>query len=578
MSDKTPENSTDKLDQLFNKLDQLIDAIGQYDGLAEDVILAVKNTAPKDMELIKLLATGEDRQAQDRLRILIDQIRQGQAKLKSLIAAFGRDERIAEDELETITNAATVDTEILMLLASGQDQQAQERLKAIREEIQRKLGKVFAVAVMEDGTEEPITFSKLKTLIDQAMDEDPDREATETLKILLGSMLEYANTQQALLNDPVASRTLGAMRTIFEYLQQDIQGIDAVEEFDKFLKQQTGFMAIPRPAGIEALLSINAGKAGKEITIKEFDNARITFEGRLGIDEQKINDMVMLAFASNNPHGAKTNLNTIVELPFTETMEILKRKQTARNKKAFADQLRKEILPTIAHQHLDIKMRDGSFKTVEVGGGEFYVNRRKDKIGIKLSNPFAVHINTGNMSQYSSKAFRVGSRDKPLAYYLTRKLQDHYFMDGNRKRGANTNLAIKTLLRFCSDTLPSYEYVQQTDRGHWVRQIRQPLEDALNEIQSAGLFKWEYCKKGLAEATPQEIRTNDYRKWSRLYITFTLIPEEPDQTDRLEHKQARIEAAQAKKALKDAQTLVKADQIEQRKKRKAKKKKNGSTA
>ena len=112
--------------------------------------------------------------------------------------------------------------------------------------------------------------------------------------------------------------------------------------------------------------------------------------------------------------------------------------------------------------------------------------------------------------------------------------------------------------------------MQQTDPGHWIRRIKGPLEEALNEIQKAGLFSWQYCKKGLAEATPQEIHSNDFQKWSTLYITFKLIPDEPDQTERLEHKQQRIEAAQAKQALKDAETIIQADKIQKRKERKKK--------
>lgn len=504
-----------------------------------------------------------------------EQIIEGQTKLRDLIAATGQNEGITQDELEATYYSLARDPELIKLLASGQDQQAQDRLRKLTEDL--KLKTLFAVATLEDGSEKPLTGATLLALMQRGLDEEkPDAEAADKLKFLLGSMLDYAATQKDLLSDPVTAKTLDAMRTIFEYLQQ---GIESVEELDKFFREQTEFMAIPRPAGIEDFLSINAGKGSKEITLKDFANTKITFEGRLAIDEQKINEMIRLAFASSNPYKAKTGLNTLIELPFTDTMEILGRAQTERNRKEFSRQLRKEMLPAIAHQHIDIKATDGSFIHMEIGGGYFAVNVRKDKIYFKISEPYAAYLNAGALSQYSSKTLRLGSQKKPLPFYLAIKLQDQYFHDGNRKRKdkqgnpqpTNNILAIKTLLNFCADNIPSYEYVQQTDRGHWVRQIRQPLEEALNEIQSAGLFSWQYCKRGLAEATPQEIRTNDYRKWSSLYITFRLIPDEPDQTERLEHKQERLEAAQAKQALKDAETLIKADKIEKRKARQQKK-------
>ncbi len=434
----------------------------------------------------------------------------------------------------------------------------------------------IATITHKDGSAEQLTHGEFIGLMEKALQKDaPDAEAADKLKLILQALIGAAEVWPDLIEDPIAGKTIEALRTIYEYLQNGIEQ----EELSKFLQGAKEFMAIPRPAGLEDFLTISAGKGSREISIKEFESAKITFEGRLAIDEQKINEMLRLAFSANNPYRATTGLNTLVELPFTDTMNILGRTQTDRNRKEFSRQLRKEMLPAIAHQHLDIKAKNGTFIHMEVGGGYYAVNVKQDKIYFKLSEPYAAYLNAGALSQYSSKTLMLGSQKKPLAFYLAIKLQDHYFHDGNRKRKdsqgnpqpTNTILSIKTLLSFSADIIPSYEYVQQTDRGHWVRLIRDPLEDALNEIQTAGLFSWQYCKKGLAEATIQETRSNDYRKWSGLYITFKLIPDEPDQTERLEHKQQRLEAAQAKQALKDAETIIQADKI---KKRKGKKKEN----
>ena len=477
-----------------------------------------------------------------------EQLTKAKGKLRKLVDHLAQGEiEVTPEEIEATYTDFAEDQKLLELIASGEAAEAVERVKEFASNMAfKKL--CAAIALADEMTDTKAAAELLPLFLPLVLgDHASDADATDNLKFLLGVVLEYAATQQDLTTEPVAAKALDAIQTIFEYLQR---GADPVEKLDKFLKGQIEFMAIPRPAGLEDLLSINAGKGGKEVTLKDAFGSgnKITFTGRLGIDEQKINEMVRLDFGSKNPYKAKTGLNTLVELPFSSTMEILGRAQTPRNKKEFSRQLRKEMLPTIAHQHLEIKAPDGSFIRMEVGGGYFAVDVRHDKIYFKLSDAYSAYLNSGGFSQYSSKILRLGSRQNPLPFYLAQKLSDHYFHDGNRKRATNNILAVKTLLSFCGDTIPSYEYVQQTDRGHWVRLIRQPLEEALNDIQNVGYFSWEYCKSQLAEATPQEIRTNDFRKWSKLYITFKLIPEEPDQTERLEHKQKRLEAAQAKQA------------------------------
>lgn len=479
------------------------------------------------------------------------------------------------EEKDAIKSILARNPDILLQFNKGEYQQALEKIERIRKN-EKAYKTVFMVLADDEGKQYPLTGADfIKAMKEGADPENPNKEARDILQFLLSLILEFAGTQDEVESDPVRAKAMAGLELIFNYLQQEI----AADDLEEFFKGSKEFMAIPRPAGIENLLSISAGAGNKEITVKEFAEAKITFEGRLAIDEQKINEMLKLAFANNNPYKATKNLNTRVEIPFRETMEILGRAQTDRSRKKFSAQLKKEILPTIAHTHIDLAKKDGSFLHMEIGGGTYFVDVRRNKISFKLNDDYAAWLIGTNFSQYSSKTLRLGNQKNPLPFYMAIKLQDHYFHDGNRhwkdKQGnahaTNNILKVQTLLDFCSDTLPSYDYVQQTDPGHWIRRIREPFEDALKDIKEIGLFDYQYCKKGLEEATPQEIRTNDYYKWSDLYITFKLLPEEPDQTKRLEHKRERIEAAQAKKALKEAETIVKADEIEKRKSRKKKK-------
>lgn len=451
----------------------------------------------------------------------------------------------------------------------------EKRLQFTADQIKKgreDLGTVLGLFIYPDGSEKKLTMSDLIRLINTAIDEEhPDAEATEKLQIVLESILNYAATLPDLEKSPVAATIFKNLRIIYDYLRQGI----VEEDLEKFLKEQRPFMAIPRPAGIEDFLKINDGNTGGDQIIKTFNNTTVTFSGRLSIDEQKIAELVRLSFLSMNPYKATKGINTLVEIPLTATMEVLKRTVNANNKKMFVRQLTKNILPTIAHAHIEIRKTDGKDvdeARMEIGGGFFRIKTRDDKIYFRISPEYAAYLNSGALSQYSRKTLSLGDRRNPLPYYLAVKLQDHYFHDGNRIRKTNNILSVKKILEFCADNIPSYAFIQETDPGHWIRRIREPLEAALNEIQQAGLFEWEYCKKGMAEASEQEKNTRSYRKWSSLYITFALIPDEPDQTARLEHKQERIEEAQSKKAVKDAEKIIKADQIQRKKGRKSTKK------
>lgn len=505
-----------------------------------------------------------------------EQLLEGKQKLWDIIHRCGEVDGAPEDLQRAVFSRMEKDDLLIGLLGTGQEKKATMRFT----ELTLKQVPDTPIAILEDGDKkETFTERDFFGLIFQAPD---SADAAEKLQFWLGAMIEEAGRLEATKENPIAAKSLEAMSQLYEAISKSLEDGGSQEALDKFLKEQAAFMTVPRPAGIEELLRIYSNRKEENgLRIRE-NGIRISFSGRLGIDEQRINDMIMLSFSNNNPYKATKNLNTIVELPLNEVMDVLGRPQTDANKKKFRQQLRKEILPTIAHQHIELVKPDGSALRVEVGGGSWAVDARRNKIMMRISPEFATFINTGALSQYSSKTLRLGTQKKPLPFYLARKLQDHYFMDGNRKRKdkegnphpTNDIIGVRTLLTFCEDMLESYEYIQETDRGHWIRRIRTPLEEALNQIQEAGLFRWEYCKAGMKPATPQEIRTTDFNKWSQLYITVMLIPDEPNQTKRLENKQRRLEAAAEKKALKDAETIVKADKIERRKARQARKKSN----
>lgn len=449
---------------------------------------------------------------------------------------------------------------------------------------------LFGTLKGEDGTEENITGKVFFDLVQRGFaDENPDPDARAKLEIILPAMVEamqknFNNLFVESQDREIAFANLNALRNLLDSLLQTAGVIEPTEQADRLQEFWTGkreYMVIPRPKGIEKLLSINTtGDYG--IQERKFDKLTIRFKGRNAIEEQKINDMFRIAFAELNPYRAKKGFNTLVDIPLDRTMEILGRPVNSNNMKMFSRKLAKEILPSISTTNLEFegigkKEKDYIIGKMYIGGGFFKVDVKNNKIYFRLSQEYAYYLNNGLFSQCNSKALFLGTRQNPLPYFVHQKMQDQYFHDGNKRRTTNNILSIKSILEFCTDTLPSFDYVQKTDSGHWIRRIREPLEDALNKIQEEGLFSWEYCKKGLGPASEDETKSTEYKVWSKLYITFALIPEEPDQTERLENKKKRIEAIQEQKALKDAETIIKADKIQRKNNRKKAQEENPQT-
>lgn len=344
------------------------------------------------------------------------------------------------------------------------------------------------------------------------------------------------------------------------------------DKFSMWTSAKNDFLIVPRPRGMEELININRiGSAA--IKQKETGTIKVKISDRLSLDEQKISEMFRIAFLRQNPHKATKNLDRKVIIPFTQTMEYLGRSVTPDNRKKFNQQLNNSILSNISHTYIEVKYANGDWIHMEVGAGTFRAYPSKDEIHFTLNEDYAKYINTGAQRQFNRKALELGTRQKPLPYYLYQKLADQYFSDINRQRGTNNILSIRTILKYCSDTIPSYEYIKETDRGRWKKRIKDPLEEALNEIKEKQLFKWEYCKQQLGEVAEEELKGQDFDEWTKLYITFQLIPEEPDQAERLEHKRQRIEDAKATKAVKDAEAIIEADKIKKRNDRKKGRKK-----
>ena len=408
--------------------------------------------------------------------------------------------------------------------------------------------------ITRDEVKEEVTFGRFLEMIQAAPNDD---NANNEVVVILDAIIKHASKDPELKEHPDAATALEELKKIREYLTKDT----TAGALERFLTAESAFMVTPLPGGIEFLTQINDDAKGGTLT-RTYKNGKykVTFTGRTGIDEQKISELIRIDFEDNNNYKETKNYNTWAEVPLSLTMEYLGKKATPANKKQFRTRLRK-MLRDIGKQNIAIMDDKGHYQSADFGTGEYEIDPRNDRFRFRISDTFARYMHGKSQGQSYNKALKLGTPKNPLPFYLCRKLLNTYFRDGNEVQGTNTILSVKKLLEYCGDMIPTFETIQATDPGHWVDRIRDKLEKALNEIQEEGIFAWEYCKKGLSPVKPQERRTRDYHKWSKLYITFRLIPEPPDQGDRLKHKAERIEAAKNKQEVIDAKHIIKADRI-----------------
>ena len=414
-----------------------------------------------------------------------------------------------------------------------------------------------------------LLVAKLKASEETRTITDEEREQLEVFaQMLRYSLTELSKEQRNGLEESLQT-ILKATEQLIKFFDDLKENPQAKNQITEFLRGQRDFMTVARPRGIEDFLKIK--DSGVDV-VREFKNSTITFTGRFGMNEHKIAELIRMRFTELNPHGATKNLDTLIDIPLTDIMQAMGRTVTPNNKKMFVRKLTREILPTISHAHITLHTETENgieHKHMEVGGGYFEVSSKKDRILFRISPEYALYLNTKSQSQYHRITFQLGDSQSgdELPYYLAIKLQDHYFKDQNRNRNTNTILSVKSVLSFCADNI-EYEYILETDPTHWKFKIKRRLEDALNKIQRKGLFKWEYCGAKLKEIPQAAIDAADFHEWSKLYITFQFIPEEPDQSERLQHKRERIEAAIEKKQQEIDKNAVEADKIRKRRRRK----------
>ena len=179
-----------------------------------------------------------------------------------------------------------------------------------------------------------------------------------------------------------------------------------------------------------------------------------------------------------------------------------------------------------------------------------YTGIQNGVIKIAFSPEIANYLAERNLiTQYPTKLLGISGR-QPTAYYIGRKLAEHYNIDSNQVRGTHNRISIPALLAVTD--LPSFEEVQQTDRGHWENRIKRFFEEALDTLTQEGvLVSWEYTHaKGIPLTLEEAYNITSYEEFEKLYLLYELA-DKVDNSERIHAKQeARAKAVRKKRATK----------------------------
>lgn len=297
-----------------------------------------------------------------------------------------------------------------------------------------------------------------------------------------------------------------------------------------------------------------------QLSILKFEELHAT----LGISTDKLLSTAIATFTQRNDfrHNKYKDLDRVVHIPLREYAELLgydvtehetstpeeaeAEKKRAKNQLDNARKAIKKDLLTLQASSLTweerVKGKPRDFSSISL---VTRVGIRNGIIEIAFSPEIAQYLAGKNViTQYPTKLLRISGR-KPTAYYIGRKLAEHYNIDNNQIRGTHDRISIKALLAVTD--LPTYEEVMRQDR-HWDRRIKEPLEVALDELTKEHILKnWEYTHaKGIPLTEEEASNITVYSDFEKLYLHFTPA-DRVDHTDRLQAKKERKEKKPKKK-------------------------------
>lgn len=144
---------------------------------------------------------------------------------------------------------------------------------------------------------------------------------------------------------------------------------------------------------------------------------------------------------------------------------------------------------------------------------------------------------------YQTEILKINPHKNPNSYYLGRKITELKNMNAGRL--SEDTISVQTLLDSTPE-LPTYSEVMSKDKA-LSRRIIEPFERDLNALEDS--FSWEYCHSKGEPLTEQELASFDYETFKNCLVKIHW-KNYPDQTERLQARQEKIDKAKASRGRK----------------------------
>ena len=253
----------------------------------------------------------------------------------------------------------------------------------------------------------------------------------------------------------------------------------------------------------------------------------------LGVAEQKIFRYIIAAFTEKN--SADTQNPQLRQRLFLSLSDYAKVTGTDISTEDRLKNFKKKLKKNIDNLKEDttfswtetIRGKDKSYTNISFISG---YKITKDTIVVELSLSAAEYlVSLNTFIQYPRSLYIIDDRDYN-AFAIGEALARHYSMNNNVIRGTEQIISVLKLLECTS--FPSYETIK-SKRWGWERNIKEPLEKALEHLHQCGTIKdWCYSKaKGIRLTDEEAYQITSYEKFVSLYIWYELT-EYPEHSER----------------------------------------------
>lgn len=258
-----------------------------------------------------------------------------------------------------------------------------------------------------------------------------------------------------------------------------------------------------------------------------------------GVFSQKILVCILTSFTRNESRSEATISYDFLEYLFGESnnTDSAKRKFKQRVKEGCEMLLSLQVSGT---EKIKGKERFFAFNIID---GFF---DRGDYITVTLTQSFAEVYPQFPLTSIPKELFDIPSREEN-AFWIGRKMCEHYYNRSNSVRGRNNRLRIETLLN--ASTLPSYNQLcLDNNKKYWKKRIFEPLMNALDSLKKHGVIKnWTFVGRGGVPLSENELAcmTDNYELLANTLIQFEMTNELPEE----EKKKITIQKRRRKKAI-----------------------------